>query len=111
MPRPIKCRRVQKELQTGCFKPSGMRGCELEEVVLALDELEAVRLADLEGMYQEEAAEQLGVSRQTFGNILRAAHAKVADCLVNARKLKIEGGVVECVGHRHRRRRCKGEDE
>jgi len=84
-----------------------VRGCELEEVVLSLDELEAIRLADLDGLYQEEAAGQLGVSRQTFGNILKAAHAKVADCLVNAKKLKIEGGAVECVGRR--RRTCKGE--
>ena len=74
-----------------------------------MDELEAIRMADLESMYQEEAAELMGVSRQTFGNILKAAHAKVADCLVNAKKLKIEGGVVECVGRRHRRK-CKGEN-
>lgn len=109
MPRPMKCRRVQEHPRAGCFKPSGVRGCELEEVVLSLDELEAIRLADLDGLYQEVAAEQLGVSRQTFGNILKAAHAKVADCLVNARKLKIEGGTVECVGRR-RKGRCKGDN-
>jgi predicted DNA-binding protein (UPF0251 family) len=108
MPRPIKCRRVQDGPRTGSFKPSGVRGCELEKVVLTIDELEAIRLADLEGLYQEEAAERLGVSRQTFGNILKAAHSKVADCLVNAKILKIEGGVVECVG---RRRKCKGENK
>jgi len=102
MPRPMKCRRVQGHPRAGCFKPAGVRGCELEEVVLLLDELEAIRLADLDGLYQEEAAEQLGVSRQTFGNIIKSAHAKVADCLVNAKKLTIEGGAVECVG-RHRR--------
>ena len=109
MPRPIKCRRVQNDLQPGCFKPSGVRGCELEEVVLSLDELEAIRMADLESMYQEAAARQMGVSRQTFGNILKSAHAKVADFLVNSKKLKIEGGTVECVGRRNRRK-CKGEN-
>ena len=109
MPRPMKCRRVREHPRAGCFKPAGMRGCELEEVVLTLDELEAIRLADLGGLYQEEAAEQLGVSRQTFGNILKAAHAKVADCLVNAKKLKIEGGTVQCVGRR--REKCKGENK
>ena len=98
MPRPMKCRRVRAGPRAGCFKPAGVRGRELESVVLTLDELEAVRLADLDGLYQEEAAEQLGVSRQTFGNILRTAHAKVADCLVNAKKLTIEGGTIECVG-------------
>jgi len=111
MPRPIKCRRIQNDPRTGCFKPSGVRGCDLEEVVLSVDELEAIRMADLESMYQEEAAAEMGVSRQTFGNILKAAHAKVADCLVNAKKLKIKGGVVECVGSRRHRGRCKGENE
>ena len=110
MSRPIKCRRVQYGPCVTSFKPAGIRGCDLQEVVLSLDEFEALRLADLEGLYQEEAAEQLGVSRQTFGNILKSAHAKVSDCLVNAKKLKIEGGVVECVG-RHPRKRCKGERE
>ncbi len=107
MPRPIKCRRVREQPRSGCFKPSGIRGCELESVTLTIDELEAIRLADLEGLYHEEGAEHLGVSRQTFGNILKSAHAKVADCLVNAKKLKIEGGEIECVG-RHRNGRLKG---
>ena len=110
MPRPIKCRRVQDHPRAGCFKPSGIRGCELEEVVLTLDEFEAIRLADLEGMYQEHAAKELGVSRQTFGNIIKAAHAKVADCLVHAKKLKIEGGAIECVG-RPRNKIAQGEKE
>jgi predicted DNA-binding protein (UPF0251 family) len=108
MPRPMKCRKVQEHPRAGCFKPIGIPGCELEEVVITMDELEAIRLADLEGLYQEEAAEQMGVSRQTFGNIVNAAHAKVADCLVNAKKLRIEGGIVECVGRR-RHRACRGE--
>jgi len=60
-----------------------------------LGELEAVRLADLEAMYQENAAEKMNVSRQTFGNILNSAHRKIADCLVNAKALKMEGGMVE----------------
>ncbi|MCF7864304.1 MAG: DUF134 domain-containing protein [Kiritimatiellales bacterium] len=110
MPRPMKCRRVQEHPRTGCFKPAGIPGCELEEIIITVDELEAIRLADLEGHYHEEAAEQVGVSRQTFGNILKAAHAKVADCLVNGKMLKIEGGVIECVG-RGRRKKCKGENQ
>lgn len=109
MPRPIKCRRVQNDIRSGCFKPSGVRGCDLQEVVLSMDELEALRLADLESMYQEEAAQQMEVSRQTFGNILKAAHAKVADCLVNSKKLKIEGGIVKCSGRRNQKN-CKGEN-
>jgi predicted DNA-binding protein (UPF0251 family) len=92
----------------GGFKPSGVRACELEQVVLSLDELEALRLADLEGLYQATAAESMEISRQTFGNILKSAHGKVADCLVNKKKLRIEGGYVECISRR-RGRGCKGE--
>jgi len=69
----------------------------LEEVKLALDELEAVRLADLEGLYQEDAAKKMNISRQTFGNIINSAHKKIADALLNAKALKIEGGTVERV--------------
>lgn len=110
MPRPLKCRRIQQRPCSTGFKPAGVRGCDLEEVLLTLDEFEALRLADLDGLYQEDAAERLGVSRQTFGNIVKSARAKVADCLVNAKKLTIEGGAVEYVGNRSRCRR-KGETE
>lgn len=63
---------------------------ELESVELAADELEAIRLTDLEGMYQEQAAEQMGVSRQTLGNILKRAHKKVAEALVFGKAIGIE---------------------
>ena len=69
----------------------------LEEVNLALDELEAIRLADLAGLYQEDAAKKMNISRQTFGNIINSAHKKIADALLNAKALKIEGGTVERV--------------
>jgi len=61
--------------------------------VLAFDELEALRLADLEGLYQEEAAARMQISRQTFGNIVKTARRKVADALVNGKAIHIEGGV------------------
>ncbi len=63
---------------------------ELESVELAADELEAIRLTDLEGMYQEQAAEQMGVSRQTLGAILKRAHKKVAEALVLGKAIGIE---------------------
>jgi len=69
----------------------------LEEVNLTLDELEAVRLADFDGLYQEDAAKKMNISRQTFGNIIEKAHKKIADALLNAKALKIEGGVVRRV--------------
>jgi predicted DNA-binding protein (UPF0251 family) len=76
------------------FKPAGLPACSLEEVVLTVDELEAIRLADLRGLYQEQAAEQMKVSRQTFGRIIESAHRKVAETLVEGKALKIEGGAI-----------------
>ena len=95
MPRPFRHRRVCCRPDSNYFKPRGIPIAVLEEVNLTMDELEATRLADLEGMYQEEAAKKMNVSRQTFGNILISAHKKMADCLVNSKALKIEGGVVK----------------
>jgi predicted DNA-binding protein (UPF0251 family) len=64
-------------------------------VVLSYDELEAIRLADYEGFYQERAAVKMNISRQTFGNIISSAHKKVADFLVNSKRMSVEGGTVE----------------
>ena len=91
MPRPVKCRHVRCAPNANCFKPQGIPIDELEEIPLTVDELEAVRLADLEGLYQEDAAVKMGISRQTFGNIIAAAHKKIADAIVNGKALKIEG--------------------
>ncbi len=63
-------------------------------MTLTLDEFEAIRLADGEGLYQEEAAERMGVSRATFGRIVEAARRKVAQVLVEGKALRIEGGRV-----------------
>ncbi len=98
MPRPCRCRRIRCSPDTNYFKPRGIPLDSLEEVNLALDELEAVRLADFEGLYQEDAAEKMDISRQTFGNIINSAHRKIADVLLNAKALKIEGGKVKRVG-------------
>ena len=77
------------------FKPRGIPLSMLEEVILTVDEFEAIRLADLEGLYQEQAAEKMNVSRQTFGRIIESAHKKVAEALVKGKALKIEGGEFE----------------
>ena len=98
MPRPPKPRNVNGHPAVAVFKPAGMRKCDLREVVLTLDEFEAVRLADFEGLYQDDAAASMGVSRQTFGNIIVEAHRKISDCLVNGKALRIEGGLVTING-------------
>ncbi|MFA6316075.1 MAG: DUF134 domain-containing protein [Elusimicrobiota bacterium] len=94
MVRPVKCRFVSTEPGVTYFKPRGIPLSELSEVSLQVDELEAVRLADLEGLYQEEAAARMRVSRQTFGNIIQAAHAKIAEALVQGKALRIHGGAI-----------------
>ncbi len=95
MPRPQKCRQIESNPEVICFKPAGIRMQDLDEIVLTIDEYEAVRLADYLGLYQEKAAEQMNVSRQTFGNIINSAHKKIAECLVKSKALKIAGGKVE----------------
>ena len=98
MPRPVCCRRVGFMPGARYFKPMGIPMRMLEEIVLNIDELEAVRLADHEGLYQEQAAEKMRVSRPTFGRIIESAHRKIADALVKGKALRIEGGNIEMQG-------------
>jgi predicted DNA-binding protein (UPF0251 family) len=74
------------------FQPAGVPLNEQKTVFLTLEELEALRLVDLEGMYQEEAALEMGVSRKTLWNDLRSARKKVAEALINGWAIRIEGG-------------------
>jgi len=86
MPRPRHCRRVAQLPQTNYYKP---RGIPLS--------FEAIRLTDLEGLYQADAAEKMSISRQTLGRILESAHRKIADALVNGKALLIKGGPIEII--------------
>ena len=90
MLRPKKCRCVNCCPDANYFKPRGVPFIRLDEVSLSLDELEAIRLADLEGLYHEQAAGRMDVSRATFGRILGAARRKVAEAIVNGKALRIE---------------------
>ena len=90
MGRPIKCRMIRGVSPTsGYFKPCGISLKGLEEVRLEPDELEALRLADLEQRYQVDAAERMGISRQTFANIICRARYKLADTVINSKALRI----------------------
>jgi len=100
MPRPKQCRRVCLSPDCTYFKPAGVPTSTLEEVVVAVDELEAMRLVDLDGLYYEQAAEQMGVSRRTFGRIIDSARRKVAQALIQGMALRIEGGVIEMAEQR-----------
>ena len=95
MARPINCRRVNSMPESNYFKPRGIPLSMLEEVILTVDEFEAIRLADLDSLYQEQAAQKMKVSRPTFGRIIESAHKKVAEALVKGKVLKIEGGEFE----------------
>jgi uncharacterized protein len=100
MTRP-KCPRLVGNLpNVTFFKPRGIPLSMLETAELTFDELEAIRLADLEGLYQEQAAEKMQISRATFGRVLESAHKKTADALINGKAIKIEGGVVKMTQNR-----------
>ncbi|NEZ46702.1 DUF134 domain-containing protein [Clostridium niameyense] len=92
MPRPIKVRKVERFPQSTYFIPLGKQKCEIEEVVLKVEELEAMRLKDIEGLSQEECAEKMGISRQTFQNIIDAARKKSAIALTEGKAININGG-------------------
>jgi len=92
MPRPPKCRLVETWPQVTYFKPRGVPLSELEEVRLTLEGFEALRLTELEGLDQDQAATRMGVSRQTFGRVLSAARQSLAQAVVDGKALRIEGG-------------------
>lgn len=106
MARPPHPRRVVAPPPVGYFKPAGVPLRELDEVALSVDEFEALRLADLEGLYQDEAAGRMGISRPTFARIVEASRRKVAEALVHGKALRIGGGPVAFAGER--RFRCAG---
>jgi predicted DNA-binding protein (UPF0251 family) len=95
MPRPKKCRWISFHPGVSYFKPQGVPLMMLDQVYLAMDELEAMRLADIESLSQEEAAQRMNVSRATFGRIVAHGRKKVAEALVNGKAIRIEGGQVE----------------
>jgi uncharacterized protein len=94
LPRPKCCRNIGLMPENISFKPEGVKASKFDEVLLTLDEFEAVRLAHYEGMYQEQAASMMNVSRPTFGRIIESALVKIADFLVNGKALSITGGEI-----------------
>ncbi|WP_350343911.1 DUF134 domain-containing protein [Proteinivorax tanatarense] len=92
MPRPVKCRKVEFFPQKTFFKPSGKKGCITEQITLKIEELEAMRLKDIENLNQNQCAEKMGVSRQTFQNIIDSARNKVALALTKGKAININGG-------------------
>ena len=116
MARPPTTRMVPHGLEPRTFKPRGVPMPELQTLTLTLDGLEALRLADVEGLYQEEAAGLMGVSRATFARVLSSARRTVAAALLEGKALEIGGGTVSvrpvephpCPIHGGTRRRGRG---
>ncbi|GDY25061.1 MULTISPECIES: DUF134 domain-containing protein [unclassified Agarivorans] len=95
MPRPKKCRRIGGAPAHRCFKPNGVPMSKLNKINILPEELEALRLADYHNMSQQAAADQMGVSRQTFGNIVNQARYKVAASLIEGSALLFEEENIE----------------
>ena len=92
MARPVKLRRVAQLPNVGFFRPMGIPASALQEVCLSLEEVESIRLKDLEELGQEECAQRMRISRPTFHRVLESARGKLADALVNGKAIQIEGG-------------------
>ncbi len=102
MSRPQKCRRIGFLPNAQFFKPSGIPLDRLETIDLSMEEAEALRLKDLEGMEQEPASRRMNVSRPTFQRILASARYKVSDAILNGKAVQITGGNVEITFSRFR---------
>lgn len=74
------------------FKPLGVPLRELSEVVLRSDELEALKLYEVDRLEQTEAAEKMKISQPTFARLLGSANQKIADAIIKGKAIRIEGG-------------------
>lgn len=92
MARPTKWRKIEHIPTMPYFVPTEQGVDELAENIIKLEELEAIRLKDLEGLEQAECAKLMEVSRPTFQRILLSAREKIADSLINGKMVHVEGG-------------------
>ncbi len=104
MPRPRRCRYIGFQPNFDYFAPR-MRRCDTE-VVLKMEELESIRLKDLLGMDQQDAAKQMGISQPTFHRILKEARRKIAEALTEGKAIRIHGGNYIYERGRGRKRWC-----
>ena len=102
--RPIKERHIEKMPPVTLFKPAGVPLFAVDEMVITVEEMEAIRLADVEELDQGPASLRMGISRPTFHRILTKAHTKIAQALWQGKSLRVEGGTfrVKC---------CEGDRE
>jgi len=108
MPRPVKLRRVEIIPGIKYFKPAGIPLRVLDEIRLSVEELESMRLRDIEKLEQEQCAVRMSVSRPTFQRILNSAREKIAGALLYGKAIRIEGGRFEMA---HRKCKCSNGHE
>lgn len=107
MARPPKVRRVEFVPHATYFKPAGIPAKELEEIVLTVEEVEAMRLKDVEKLDQESCAASMHISRATFQRILTSAREKTSNAIIDGKALRVSGGTYRYSppsggrGHRH----------
>ena len=99
-------RRIHTPPRFGHFKPAGVPRRLLKRVELTLDEYEAIRLADYEGLEHLEASEKMNISRPTFTRLIEKARKKVAQSIIEGKELVIEGGNIDFVNTLHRCMDC-----
>jgi uncharacterized protein len=92
MGRPYKERRVEQLPPVTHYKPAGIPLRTLEEVTLTVEEMEAIRLADIEQLDQAASAERMEISRPTFHRIVSMAHQKIAAALWQGHAIRVSGG-------------------
>ena len=102
MPRPVKYRYVEFIPEITLFQPVGMLPASYGEVVVSIEEAEAIRLKDLEGLDRGEGAQRMHVSRATFQRILDSARGKMAEALIRGKAIRVEGGNFELAIRRFR---------
>ena len=90
MGRPKKNRIINCNPGAYFFKPRGIPMMELDSIILERDEVEAIKLADLDSLSHEEAAEKMQISRATFGRIVKSARNKIANSILNGKAIEIK---------------------
>ena len=103
MARPEKKRNIRCNPAAYYFKPKSIPMSDLEEIFLAPDELEAIRLADLSGLFQEDAALKMNISRATFGRIVSRARNKVAEAILLGKAIRISQNLPEAIKNKANR--------
>ena len=111
MSRPKKYRCVEFMPNVTYFKPRGIPLRLLEEVSLAIEEVEAIRLRDLESLQQEDCAERMHISQPTFHRLIESAHRKVAQALIEGKAIRMEGGDFKMAMRKFECRDCGNEWE